>query len=237
MELKEQIFGYLQDIEEYKAAEIVRESEFKGLYEQSVYLDLDEWDIYSYQILIKGKFLKNIESEFKEEKKLIEKTLSKFAEIEKQSVRFFSWLPLPRIYSEISKFNQNDKMKQCLIDNDFDTLFTDIKSIFASLSYQMKVTEAYFHSNIHVLLKTIGFDIVSEDETNHGRIDSVLELDDKILIIEFKTSSAKIALAQIKSKAYYEKYLIKDKEIILIGVSCSVKEKNIKEWQVEKYNA
>ena len=122
-----------------------------------------------------------------------------------------------------------------MIDNDFDHFFNDLKSIFASLSYQMKITEAYFHSNIHVLLKTIGFDILSEDETNLGRIDSVIELDNKILIFEFKTSTAAIAIGQIKEKKYYEKYLIKNKETILIGVACSLTERNINDWIVENF--
>jgi len=237
MELKEQIFGYLLDIEEEKAAEIIRESEFREIFEDVVFQEFDEWYIYSYQILIKGQFLKNIDGEFQNEKKIIEDALKRFAELEKQSVRYISWVPLPRIISEISKYNQNEKLKQYLIDNNFDDFFNDIKSIFASLSYQMKITEAFFHSNIHVLLKTIGFDIISEDETNLGRIDSVIELDDKILIFEFKTSSADIAIEQIKEKKYYEKYLVKRKEIILVGVACSLSERNISKWRIEKYNA
>lgn len=237
MELKEQIFGYLLDIEEEKAAEIIRESEFRGAFEDVISLEFDEWYIYTYQILVKGRFLKNIDSEFQHEKKIIEEALKKFAELEKQSVRYIAWLPLPKIISEISKYNQNDKLKQYLTNNNFDDFFNDIKSIFASLSYQMKITEAYFHSNIHVLLKTIGFDIISEDETNLGRIDSVIELDNKILIFEFKTSSAVIAIEQIKEKKYYEKYLVKRKEIIFVGVACSLSERNISKWKIEKYNA
>jgi len=235
MDFREQIFGYLLDIEEDKAAEIIRESEFVGTFED-VFFDIDDLYIYRYQILIKGKYLKSIENEFVKEKEVIEEALKKFAETEKQYVRNISWLPLSRIYTEISKYNQNDKMKQSLIDGNFDSFFNGLKSIFSSLSYNIKITEAYFHSNIHIFLKTIEFNIVSEDETNLGRIDSVIELDNKIIIVEFKMSSANIAINQIKNKKYYEKYLLKDKEIILVGVACSLTERNIKEWKIEKYN-
>ena len=61
MEIKEQIFGYLLDIEEDKAAEIIRESEFVGTFED-VFFDIDDLYIYRYQILIKGKYLKSIEN-------------------------------------------------------------------------------------------------------------------------------------------------------------------------------
>lgn len=237
MNYKEQIFGYLVDIEEEKASEIIAESEFKELYNDVVMTEFDEWDTVSFQILIKGKYLKNIDSEYISEKETIEKTLKRFAETEKKSVIHISWLPLPLIVSKISEFNQNDKMKQYLIDNKYDEFFRDVKSIFASMSYNMKLTEAYFHSNIHTLLKVLGFNIVSEDETNIGRIDSVIEFAEKIIIIEFKTSSSVIALTQIKEKKYYEKYLSKEKEIYLIGVSCNLSERNINDWKTEKYGA
>jgi ATP-dependent exoDNAse (exonuclease V) beta subunit len=237
MDYKEQVFSYIVDIEDDKASEIILESEFRELYEDVVMTDFDEWDIVSFQILIKGKFLEDLDEKYKSEKAKIEKALIKFAETEKKSVRNISWLPLPRILSKISEYNQNDKMKQYLIENSFDYFFRDVKSIFASMSYNMKVTEAYFHSNIHTLLKVLGFNIESEDETNIGRIDSVIEFTDKIIIMEFKTSSSEIALSQIKQKKYYEKYLLKAKEIYLIGVSCNLNERNINEWQSEKYDA
>ena len=214
MNFKEQVFGYLVDIDEQKASEIILESEFRELYEDIVMTEFDEWDICSFQIMIKGEYLKNLDDKYKDEKELIKDTLIKFAETEKKSVRNISWLPLPKIYSKISQYNRSDKMKQYMIDNNFDALFRDIRAIFASMSYQMKVTEAYFHSNIHTLLKILGFDVISEDETNLGRIDSVIELDEKIVIIEFKTSSSEIAIKQIRDKKYYEKYLIKEKKFI-----------------------
>lgn len=237
MDYKEQVFTYLADIEDDKASEIILESEFKELYEDVVMTDFVEWDIVSFQILIKGKFLEDLDENYKSEKAKIETVLIKFAETEKKSVRNISWLPLPRILSKISEYNQNDKMKQHLIENKFEDFFRDVKSIFASMSYNMKVTEAYFHSNIHTLLKVLGFNIESEDETNIGRIDSVIEFADKIIIMEFKTSSSEIALSQIKDKKYYEKYLFKAKAIYLVGVSCNLNERNINEWKSEKYDA
>lgn len=237
MDFKEQIFQYLIDIEDDKASEIILLSEFKELFEDVAMTEFDEWDIVSFQILIKGKYFKELDEKFKSEKLIIENTLVKFAETEKKSIRNITWLPLPKIISKISEFNQNDKMKQNLIDNNFDEFFRDVKSIFASFSFNIKVTEAYFHSNMHTLLKVLGFNIESEVETNIGRIDAVIEFNDKIVILEFKVSSTEIAISQIKEKKYYEKYLIKEKEIYFVGVSCNLKEKNINDWKIEKYHS
>lgn len=236
MNFKEQVFGYLTDLEDDKASEIILESEFNEIFEDVAMTDFDEWYIVSFQILIRGKFLEELDQKYELEKVKIQNALIKFAETEKKSVSNIYWLPLPRIVSKISEYNQNDKMKQYLIDNKFDDFFKDIKSIFASMSYNMKVTEAYFHSNIHTLLKVLGFNIESEEETNIGRIDSVMEFENKVIIIEFKTSSSEIALNQIKDKKYYEKYLSKRKEIYFIGVSCNLNERNINEWKSEKFD-
>lgn len=71
---------------------------------------------------------------------------------------------------------------------------------------------------------------------NIGRIDSVIEFTEKIIIIEFKTSNSEIALNQIKEKKYYEKYILKRKRIYFVGVSCNLNERNINDWKVEQYN-
>ena len=235
MNYKDEIFSYFSDIEEKIASEIIFESEINETCVNVVMTEFDEWDIVSFQILIKGSFLRDLDGKYKTEKYEIEKLLTRLAETENKSVQKISWLPLPKIHSTISVYNQNDKMKQYLVENKFDEFFLDVKSIFASMSYNMKVTEAYFHSNIHILLKVLGFNIISEDETNIGRIDSLIEFTDKIILIEFKTSSSANALSQIREKKYYEKYLLKRKKIYLVGVSCSLVEKNINEWKFEEY--
>lgn len=239
MDIKEMVFGYLIDIEEDEADELIRESDFRGYYQDtlsSFQSEFDEVDVYSYHIFIKAKDYKAIDNEYQKEKAIVEDALTLMSASQKQHVDSISWYPLPRIYSEIAKYNQNDKMKQYLIDGDIDSFFKDIISIFASFSYNMKITEGYFHSNIHTILKMLGFNIVSEDETNLGRIDSVIEFDNKIYIMEFKTSDAQVAIDQIKDKKYYEKYLITDKQIFLVGVGCSLVERNITSWNTEVYS-
>ncbi|WP_442591934.1 PD-(D/E)XK nuclease domain-containing protein [Pedobacter sp. AW31-3R] len=111
--------------------------------------------------------------------------------------------------------------------------FVDIlKSILATVSYAIaKTQEGYFHSNIHLILKLLGFEIISEELTNNGRIDAVIRFIDIIYIIEFKFSNtkdlSKSALEQIKEKKYAQKFLVEHKEIIGIGVSFNDVNRNI----------
>ena len=85
---------------------------------------------------------------------------------------------------------------------------------------------------MYVYLASIGFDIIGEDVTNRGRIDLAIILEDKIYIIEFKVGSGD-ALAQIKEKEYYKKYLNSGKEIYLVGINFDEEQKNISvlEWE------
>jgi hypothetical protein len=127
-------------------------------------------------------------------------------------------------------------LKTALEVNDLETFIKSLQSVFASMSYSMKIKEGYFHSHIHLILKILGFNIESEVETNQGRIDSVIETDNYIHIIEFKLNDSAIALQQIKEKKYYQKYLTSKKKIILVGIAVDSEERNIINWQMQTFN-
>ena len=69
-----------------------------------------------------------------------------------------------------------------------------------------------------MILNLMGAKIDLEVLTDKGRIDAVLELKDKIFIIEFKVGEVTEAMNQIKEKKYYERYLNQNKDIYLLGV-------------------
>jgi hypothetical protein len=121
-------------------------------------------------------------------------------------------------------------------ENNIDEVLRGIKNIFAGVPYNnFDYTNEYsYHALIHVIFILILDNIGAQIQTNRGRIDEVIETDHYIYIFEFKMGDAKKALAQIHEKKYYEKYEIKKKDIVLIGVSFSKKERNIKDWIIEK---
>ena len=93
-------------------------------------------------------------------------------------------------------------------------------------------------------MRVTGFRVNTEDRTNLGRIDLVLESDTDVYLFELKVnSSATAALEQIKEKKYYEKYLhipvVKadssaEKAVHIIGLNLSLEERNITEYLVER---
>lgn len=94
--------------------------------------------------------------------------------------------------------------------------------------------EFYYHTIFHVIFSLIGLNVQSEISTSKGFIDSVIEIEDKIYIFEFKLGkNSQIALDQIENKKYYNSYKSSLKEIILVGVSFDMKLRNIKDWKTQ----
>ncbi len=121
-----------------------------------------------------------------------------------------------------------------------------IRQLFAMLpndSYrknEMQNHEGYYANVLYAYLAGLGIEFRAEDTTNLGRIDLTIATPDmsQVYIIEFKVVDNKNqngkALEQIKEKKYYEKYLNKAEEIIIIGIEFSKKEKNICKFEWER---
>ena len=130
-----------------------------------------------------------------------------------------------------SKPARNNILK-ALDSNDFTLFETTFKSLFASIPYnlftnnKMYEYEGYYSSLFYAYLKALGIEIVGEDVTNKGRIDLTIKMPNSIIIIEFKVDGSD-ALAQIREKAYHEKYLDRKLPIYLVGVAFDTKERNI----------
>ena len=79
------------------------------------------------------------------------------------------------------------KIKESLVAGDLNGMLDVLKSLFASIPYELHVKqEAYYHSIFYAILNLLGFDIKAEVSVSGGRIDAVLELDDKVYVMEFK---------------------------------------------------
>lgn len=130
------------------------------------------------------------------------------------------------------------ELRHNLIINDIHKFIKILSSILASVSYNItKQQEGFHHSNVHLILKLLGFDILSEESTNTGRIDAVIRFTEKIYIVEFKFSekedSSEKAFQQIIENKYAVKYTVEHKEIYGIGISFSKEERNINGYKCE----
>lgn len=144
-------------------------------------------------------------------------------------------------YQQISNDISIKEMIRKLRANDMDGLRDIFKTIFGTIAVKMQpnsstvVTdrEFYYHSIFYLIFVLIGSKIQAELSTSKGFIDAVVETEKYIYIFEFKMTNAEAGIKQIKNKAYYERFLAKNKEIILVGVSFDSENKNIKEWKSE----
>ncbi len=144
------------------------------------------------------------------------------------------------------KVLSNQKLIYRDITEDLDQLAVTLKSLFASLPYNNYVKnelanyEGYYASVVFAYISSLGFPCIAEDVTSTGRIDLTIKLPNRIVIIEFKVDQKEQALAQIKQKKYFEKYLteakIKGQGIYIVGICFDSEDKNITEFEWEVVN-
>lgn len=129
-----------------------------------------------------------------------------------------------------------ERIKKKIVQDDVEGFMSEIKALFASIPHHIFIgdREAYYHSIIYLIMRLTGADVRSEDSTNIGRIDAVLETPTNIYILEFKIGKAQTALRQIKDKKYYEKFLGNGKLITLIGIGFNPKNRNLDDFVVER---
>ncbi|MEM7535599.1 MAG: PD-(D/E)XK nuclease domain-containing protein, partial [Chloroflexota bacterium] len=125
---------------------------------------------------------------------------------------------------------------RALRTDDLDLFFRTLKVFFANIKYDLHLPyEKYYHSILYLALSLMGEPIDAEVQTDVGRIDMVVNLDNHIYLFEFKLDkTAQDALNQIHQKKYYQKYLLDKKPITLIGANFSSTEKTVDEWICEE---
>ncbi|MDQ7031095.1 MAG: ATP-binding protein [Desulfonauticus sp.] len=138
---------------------------------------------------------------------------------------------------ESIRFGLRDEIRK----KNFYALKEIFYSFFASIPYfwteRVSRYEGFYASVIYSLIVATGFEVRAEDVTNRGRIDLTILYKDTAYIIEFKVvedTPTQDAISQIKEKRYFEKYKKDYKEIYLIGIEFSKKEKNIVVFEWEK---
>ena len=124
-------------------------------------------------------------------------------------------------------------LRQYLQADNFNGFMKVIRSLFAKIPHTLHIEkEAYYHSLFYMILVLMGVEIDLEVLTDKGRIDGVLELKDKIYLIEFKYGKTdsdmdkltKKALKQIQDKNYGERFLNDSRKLVYLGVGFAGKE-------------
>jgi len=124
-------------------------------------------------------------------------------------------------------------LQRAFESGDLDKALAVLKSLFASIPYQIHIgQEAYCHSIFYAVLKITGFDIQADVSTARGRVDAILDMEEYVYIIELKYEDCPAGasgetkqkldskvlaegIAKIKKKGYHTKYTGSGKKIIL----------------------
>lgn len=133
----------------------------------------------------------------------------------------------------------SEQLKKAVIQKDADALCSALSTLLANIPYNLQMKkEAYYHSIFHTTGFLLGLDTHSEVHTSNGRIDLTIEHDDTVIVIELKCKkSAQNALNQIHERRYYEKYLLQNKTIFLVGFAVNFPEKKLTaSWIIEELN-
>jgi len=95
-------------------------------------------------------------------------------------------------------------MYEALQNGDMQRMLLILRSLFAAIPYQLHINrEAYYHSIFFAVASVLGFDTYAEVATAMGRIDAVLEIADKVYVLEFKYKDCEPdASAEIKRKLF-----------------------------------
>jgi hypothetical protein len=117
------------------------------------------------------------------------------------------------------------------------------KAPFLSFTVNSRLTnnpiaqyEGYYASVFYSHFAALGLDIRLEDSTNFGCVDMAVLFDGQVFLFEFKVvelTPKGSALAQMKERAYADKYRAMGQPIHLIGVEFSRAKRNVVGFEAE----
>lgn len=128
------------------------------------------------------------------------------------------------------------KIKRAFDVNDITEVIRLTNVMLKDIPYHIHPnTEAFYHAVVHLTYLYLGVFIHSEVNMSDARADAIVQTGSHIYCMEFKyNQTAELAMEQIKSKNYLQKYSDTKKELIGIGVNFSSETKNINDWLMEK---
>ena len=122
-----------------------------------------------------------------------------------------------------------------LLNNDLKKLRKTMEVFFAGIPYNVhKKQEANFQAIFFSIFRLLGVYVEAESSTNDGRIGAVIRTPQAIYIFEFKLDKDPTALAQIREKEYFKKYLLDKRDIYIVGVNFDSVKGNLTGWEDEK---
>ena len=133
------------------------------------------------------------------------------------------------------------RLARLLEANDCAGLKELFHAFFASIPYQwytnnaMGEYEGYYASVFYSYFAALGYAVVVEESSSHGRLDMAVRSGGHVYLFEFKVvelSAPGSALAQLQARDYAAKYRGRSESIHLIGVEFSRETRNVTAFEV-----
>ncbi|CAI8014646.1 Uncharacterized protein in vnfD 5'region [Geodia barretti] len=114
-------------------------------------------------------------------------------------------------------------------------------AFFASIPYEWHTNndiakyEGYYASVFYSYFAALGYEIVVEESSSHGRLDMAVRAGGHVYLFEFKVvelAPPGSALAQLRERRYADKYRVRGEPIHLIGVELSRETRNVTAFEV-----
>ena len=122
-------------------------------------------------------------------------------------------------------------MTEALKAGNLEKMLEIMRGLFAAIPYNLHIErEAYYHSIFYAIMNVLGLEMDVEASVSKGRVDAVIELEDKVYVMEFKYKKCdpdasgeekrklsdamlKEAMDQINERGYHKKYIGSGKNI------------------------
>ena len=137
-------------------------------------------------------------------------------------------------YTDETSSNKRVDMLRALDRGDVDGFIESVNALLASIPYQIipKENENYFSSLMYVLLKTLGYMVLSELSTYHGKADAVIKTKKFIYIFEYKMApkTAAEGINQIKTKGYADEFVTDPRKKTAVSIVIDREQRKITEY-------
>ncbi len=133
------------------------------------------------------------------------------------------------------------RLQRLLATHDCAGLQELFHAFFASIPYEWHTNndiaqyEGYYASVFYSYFAALGYEIVVEESSSHGRLDMAVRTGGHVYLFEFKVvelAAAGSALAQLRERGYADKYRGRGEPIHLIGVELSRQTRNVTAFEL-----
>jgi len=145
------------------------------------------------------------------------------------------------VQDERQQIANSSRLARLLAAHDCVGMQELFQAFFASIPYQWYANndianyEGFYASVFYSYFAALGYEIVVEESSSHGRLDMAVRTDGHVYLFEFKVAEMAppgSALAQLQERDYAAKYRDRGEPIHLIGVEFSRLTRNVAAFEV-----